>query len=44
METLTQSVVVFSKNYLPLNKVNLKRAIAERDLAKPVRAFSYGES
>jgi 5-methylcytosine-specific restriction endonuclease McrA len=27
METLTQSVVVFSKNYLPLNKVNIKRAI-----------------
>ena len=27
METLTQSVVVFSKNYLPINKVNIKRAI-----------------
>ena len=27
METLTQSVLVFSKNYLPINKVNIKRAI-----------------
>jgi 5-methylcytosine-specific restriction endonuclease McrA len=28
METLNQSVIVFSQNYLPLNKVNIKRAIA----------------
>jgi 5-methylcytosine-specific restriction endonuclease McrA len=27
METLTPSVIVFSKNYLPLNRINLKRAI-----------------
>lgn len=26
-ETLRQSVVVFSQNYLPINRVNLKRAI-----------------
>lgn len=28
MEPISQSVVVFSKNYLPINKVNIKRAIA----------------
>ncbi|NEP36778.1 MAG: HNH endonuclease [Moorea sp. SIO3E2] len=27
-EVLRQSVVVFSKNYLPINRVNIKRAIA----------------
>ncbi len=27
METLTQSIIVFSQNYLPINKVNIKRAI-----------------
>lgn len=27
METLTPSIIVFSKNYLPLNKINLKKAI-----------------
>lgn len=42
-ETLLQSVVVFSRNYLPITKVNLRRAIIllVTDKAEPVD-FSSG--
>lgn len=42
-EILKQSVVVFSKNYLPINQINIKRAIAllVTDKAEPLHA---GES
>lgn len=41
-ETLSQSVVVFSKNYLPLSRINIRRAIAllVTGKAEPVDLFS----
>lgn len=38
LQVLEQSVVVFSKNYLPLSRVNVKRAIAllVRGIAEPL--------
>ncbi|WP_348539851.1 MULTISPECIES: HNH endonuclease [Spirulina sp. CCY15215] len=41
-ETLSQSVVVFSKNYLPLSRINIRRAIAllVTGKAEPVDFFS----
>ena len=42
MKTFNHSVVVFSRNYLPLNQVNLKRAIALLVMGKaePIDFFS----
>ncbi|MEC4852994.1 MAG: HNH endonuclease, partial [Jaaginema sp. PMC 1079.18] len=41
-QTLNQSVVVFSKNYLPMSRVNIKRAIVllTTGKAEPVQGFS----
>lgn len=41
-KTLNQSVVVFSKNYLPMSRVNIKRAIVllTTGKAEPVNGFA----
>ena len=42
MKTLNRSVVVFSRNYLPLNQINIKRAVAllVTGKAEPIDFFS----
>lgn len=41
-QTLNQSVVVFSKNYLPMSRVNIKRAVVllTTGKAEPVQGFA----
>ncbi|MDJ0680411.1 MAG: HNH endonuclease, partial [Xenococcaceae cyanobacterium MO_167.B52] len=42
MKTLNRSVVVFSRNYLPLSQINIKRAVAllVTGKAEPIDFFS----
>ena len=41
MKTFTQSIVVFSRNYLPLNRINLQRAVTllVTQKAEPINFF-----
>ncbi len=43
MNTLNHSVVVFSRNYLPLNQINIKRAIALLVMGKAEPIDFFGD-